>query len=95
MMILCETWIDSKGWEKINMKLPKEYIWVTQWAGRRNMKGRAMGGMIIGVRIGIRTEREKERENKEGMITIKVWLGGEEWKVVGIYVNNDLESWKN
>lgn len=22
---------------------------------------------------------------------MKVWLGGEEWKVVGIYVNNDLE----
>lgn len=25
------------------------------------------------------------------MITIKVWLGGEKWKVIGIYVNNDLE----
>lgn len=80
-MILCETWIDSKGWEKINMKLPKGYIWVIQRAGRRNMKERAMGGMIIEVRIGIRTEREKERKNKEVMITIKIWLGGEEWKV--------------
>lgn len=26
MMILCETWIDSKWWEKINMKLSKGYI---------------------------------------------------------------------
>lgn len=25
------------------------------------------------------------------MITIKVWLGGEKWKVIRIYVNNDLE----
>lgn len=26
VIILYETWIDSKGWEKINMKLPKGYM---------------------------------------------------------------------
>lgn len=43
------------------MKLPKGYIWVTQWAGRRNRKGRAMGGMIIGVRIGIGKGKGKRK----------------------------------
>lgn len=35
---------------------------MTQWAGRRNKKGRTIGGMIIGVRIGIRTERKKKEK---------------------------------
>lgn len=54
------------------MWLPKGYIWMTQWAGKKNKKGRAMGGMIIEIRKGIRMERESEKENKEGIINIKV-----------------------
>lgn len=42
------------------MKLLKGYIWMTQWAVRRNRKGRAMGGMI-GVRIGIGKGKGKRK----------------------------------
>lgn len=44
-----------------------------QWAGKRNRKGRAMGGMILGIRVGITVE--KESGVKEGMIAMKVRLG--------------------
>lgn len=29
--------------------------------------------------------------NKEGILAIKVKLGREWWRIVGVYVNNDLE----
>lgn len=52
MVILSETWTDKKKWERIKTMLSKKYVWVVQWAGRKNRKGRAIGGMIIGVRKG-------------------------------------------
>lgn len=36
IIIMIETWIDEKGWEKIEGKLPKEYEWKAQLAKRRN-----------------------------------------------------------
>lgn len=90
MMFLCETWIDKKGWERVSMKLPKGYVWMTQWASRKNKKGRAMGRLCVGIRVEIEMEKGTE-EGKEGLMTVKIWLGKEEWRLVGIYVNNDLE----
>lgn len=47
-----------------------------QWAGRKSKKGRTLGvGIIVGVRVGIKVEKEKEGENKEGIIKAKVYLG--------------------
>lgn len=60
------------------------------WANRKNKEGRAMGGLCVRIREGIRMEKETE-EGKEELMIVKVWLGKEEWKLVGIYVNNDLE----
>lgn len=31
-------------------------------------------------------------EGNEGLITVKIWLGKEEWRLVGIYVKKDLEK---
>lgn len=60
-------------------------------AGRRNKKGRAMRGMIMGIRVDIKMEKSRNVRVREGLITGKVWLG-DWWKVVGIYINRDLES---
>lgn len=49
-----------------------------------------MGGLCVGIRIRIRIKKGTE-EGKEGLMTVKVWLGKEEWRLVGIYVN-DLET---
>lgn len=33
-----ETWIEEKGWRKIEEKLPKGYIWEKQWGKKRRKK---------------------------------------------------------
>lgn len=43
-MILCETWIDSKGWEKINMKLSKGYIYMGDTMGGKKEHERKSNG---------------------------------------------------
>jgi len=48
VIIMMETWLDKKGWEKIKKRMPKEFSWRVQLATRRNRKGRANGGMLLG-----------------------------------------------
>lgn len=54
--------MDQKGWEKIRGKVPKGYRWEVQWAGKKNRKERAIGEMVLGVREGIKVEKEESRE---------------------------------
>lgn len=94
MIVVSETWIDEREWEKIKeeeVRIPKGYNWKVQFAGKKNRKGSAMGGMIMGVRIDIKMEKEEEVMEREGLVTGKVWLG-RWWRIVGVYVNKDLES---
>lgn len=46
VIVMSETWVQKKGWERIRGRLPRGYIWEMQEAEKRNKKGRAMGGMI-------------------------------------------------
>lgn len=46
-----------------------------QKAIRKKRKGRAMGGMLIGVRKEIKVEKVIMREGIEGMLTVEVNLG--------------------
>jgi len=41
VIILSETWLEEKRWVKIKNLLPRGYVWNTQWATRKNKKGRA------------------------------------------------------
>ena len=50
VIVMSETWVEEKEWEAVARRLPKGYIWEKQWARRENKRGRAMGGMIMGVR---------------------------------------------
>lgn len=56
VMVLSETWVQEKGWEKVRRRLPRGYRWEMQEAGRKNRKGRAIGGMVMGVRGGIESD---------------------------------------
>ncbi|KYN19111.1 hypothetical protein ALC57_08555 [Trachymyrmex cornetzi] len=62
IVVMMETWIEKKGWVKIKERLPRGYIWETQWARKRNNKGRAMGGLIMEIRKGIEIQGEEESE---------------------------------
>lgn len=91
VIVLLETWVEERGWEKIKKCLPKGYKWGVQFAGRRSKKGRAMGGMLMGIWWEI-VEREIEIETKvEGIIVGRVKTQGESIRIVGVYVNGDLE----
>lgn len=61
-------------------------------AGKKNKKGRATGGMMLGVRKGLNVISDREGREREGIMEAKVKLGKEWWRVVGIYVNKDLEA---
>ncbi|XP_068994227.1 trichohyalin-like [Neodiprion pinetum] len=84
--------IEKKGWERIRNKLPVGYKWEVQYAVRKNRKGRAIGGMLSGVRREIVSGEGGREEVKEGMIARKISVGGEKWVVVGIYVNGELKE---
>lgn len=61
IMVLSETWMDQKGWEKIRGIMPKGHKWEIQLAGKKSRKRRAIGGMVLGVREEIKME-EGSRE---------------------------------
>lgn len=63
---LSETWVKEKGWNYIKRKLPDSHRWYNKNAMRKKERGRASGGMLIGINkdwkceewevIGIETE---------------------------------------
>ena len=91
VVIMCETWMGRREWEIVKGRATKGYVWEVQYAERRGKKGRAMGGMIIGVKEGIRMEKDEKEGEEEGIVARKVWLGKDVWKIIGVYVNKDLE----
>ena len=44
--------MEQKGWDGIRSRMSNGYKWTKQWAKKKNSKGRAMGGMMVGVRKG-------------------------------------------
>ena len=60
VVVMTETWVEEREWEYVRARLPKDYEWEKQWARRENKKGRAIGGMIMGVRRGIEIGQGKE-----------------------------------
>lgn len=75
VMVMVETWVDSKEWEKVKGKLPKGYKWGVQWAKRVSRKERAMGGMIMGIRRKLWNKGEGIDVSKEGLIVGRIKEG--------------------
>lgn len=76
-MVLSETWVQKKGWNKRRGWLTKGYIWKVQELGKRNRNGRATGGMIMGRKEGLEGEKEEIGRKEDGVITWKICLGRE------------------
>lgn len=47
---LCETYLEEKGWDRIKDKLACSHEWVNIRARRQKKKGRAIGGILIGIK---------------------------------------------
>ena len=90
IMVLSETWVEEKDWGYVEKRLPRGYVWESQWAKTESKKGRAIRGMMMGVRKGLGMEEGVSRE-KEGLMVRKVRIGGEWWRIIGVYVNKDLQ----
>ncbi|EFN81566.1 hypothetical protein EAI_05407 [Harpegnathos saltator] len=82
---------DMLGWGRVKNELPKGFRWECQGAKRRYRKGKAIGRMVMGIREGLVVRRE-EKEEVEGIMVKKVRMEREWWRVIGIYVNGDMEE---
>ncbi|EZA56066.1 hypothetical protein X777_03893 [Ooceraea biroi] len=91
-MVLSETWVEGKGWQKLKSKLPKGYVWAMQEARRKSKKGRVMGGMVMGIRKRMMDKGKKVEVDKEGLMVGKIRCGRKRWRVIGMYVNGDIEE---
>lgn len=91
VVVMTETWMEEKRWDRVKNKLPKEYGWRVQWARKGSKKGRAKGGILMGIRKELMIGKEKETEEEEGRIIGEIKVEGEKWRIVGVYVNGDME----
>ena len=92
VIVMCETWLEKRGWNRVRGKLPRGFRWEVQEAKRKNKKGRARGGMMLGIRNNIEIGKVIVEGRGEGVIAAEINLEGKRWRIVGVYVNGDMES---
>lgn len=69
--------MDKRSWERLKRLLPVGYNWRVQYANRRNRKGTAMGGIVVGTIVGIEREGNEEENKEEEPVEVGVRLGKE------------------
>jgi len=92
VIVMMETWLDRKGWIGIKGRLPRGYSWGVQRATRKNKRGRAMGGMVMGIRRELIEKERGIKTEKEGIIVGKIKLGMQRWRIVGVYIKDNMEG---
>ncbi|KAJ3628659.1 hypothetical protein MTP99_015955 [Tenebrio molitor] len=64
---LVETWVEGKGWQRLERRMPREFEWKCQYAERESKKRRAKGGIIMGVKRDWKKKTELKQKKKEGL----------------------------
>jgi len=78
--------MEEKSWEGIKGWLPDSHVWEGRVARKEKVKGRAMGGMLIGKRKDWGEEGDKLRDiEKERIIRSEFSVGREKWIIISIY----------
>lgn len=90
VVVMLETWLEKKRWKRIKNKLSGEFEWETQLATKRSKKGRAMGGITMGMKKELKMKGKRMRQRGEGMVEWKVMIGKEIWNVGGIYAREGM-----
>ncbi|CAD6207996.1 GSCOCG00010273001-RA-CDS, partial [Cotesia congregata] len=93
IVVLIETWANCKKWMEVREFWKKGFKWDIQEAVVPKGRGRARGGMLIGVKEGIEVGK-KGKWDIEGWVEREVKLGEEWWWVVGVYINENLDRKK-
>ena len=82
---LVETWVLMEDWDRVKRILPKEFVWRMIGARKEKVKGRAMGGIITGVRRDLAEWGADPLEFDWGMER-KVIVGREgRWRILFVY----------
>lgn len=79
VVVLSETWMDEKRWEKVKGKLEGGFEWEVQLARRKSKKGRAMGGILMGIRRELLERETKIEMEEEGIMMGRMKQGREIW----------------
>jgi hypothetical protein len=64
---LVETWVEEKGWERLEKRMPRDFEWKCQYAERESKKGRAKGGIIMDVKKGLEEENGSGVKEERGL----------------------------
>lgn len=72
-------------------KLVKGYEWGVQFAKKRYKRGRAMEGMLIGIKRELIEKETKIESDGEGIMVGRVRQRKESWRIVGVYVGESIE----
>ncbi|KAL6268027.1 hypothetical protein P5V15_001109 [Pogonomyrmex californicus] len=59
---------------------------------KEGQRERAMRGMIIGIRREMMESKEERRADREGIIEGRVRVGREKWKIIEIYVKENIDE---
>lgn len=71
-------------------KLPRGYVWRYGMARREDRMGRAKEGM--GIRKKLIEKGTRIETQEEGIIVGRLRQGKEVWRIIGAYVNGDIEE---
>lgn len=66
--------------------MPRGFVCGWQEAVKERKKGRAIGGMVMGIRKDIVGTGLTIEKNEEGIMVGSVSIGEERWKVIGVYM---------
>ncbi|XP_029155012.1 uncharacterized protein PF11_0207-like, partial [Nylanderia fulva] len=84
VIVLSETWMEEEGWKKMRRYLPKGYVWGVQGASRKKKRGRAKGGMIMGIKKEIAEKGGMMELSKEGFVVGRSKDREGKWRVIGV-----------
>lgn len=90
---LTETWIEERQWDKWENKLPSNFVWKCSYATREHKKGRAIGGIITGIKKNIK-EKTTPNTHKNMQERTLIWQK-EAIKVITIYNTENLNTLQN
>lgn len=76
---LVEMWLESKDWEGMKRNMLVDCSWWMQGARKEGRKGRAAGGIIMGIKRGL--EGKAEVVEEEGLVIREVNWKGKKWRV--------------
>ena len=94
LIIMSETWIEKKDRQTAENLLPKNYIWIWTDASRINIKGRAIAGIIVGIKKP--TEYRNAWNCTENFIAaVEVKVNNEWWKIIAVYNRSGLSIMKH